>query len=226
MQRLRQAPGPFACVFQGNVMQPVDTIIFDVGNVLYQWDIRCLYSKLIADPAELDHFVSHVVTLEWHDQHDAGRPLAEMVAELTAQFPQHQGLIAQYVPRWLETIPGPVPGMLDLVERLALEGYPIFGITNFGVEFWDMFRPTAPVFDLFKDIVVSGAEKLTKPDPAIYHLAIDRFGIDPARTLFIDDREANIEGAIACGLQGHLFRDAEALQAELAARGVLENLTV
>jgi 2-haloacid dehalogenase len=205
--------------------QPVEAIIFDVGNVLYQWDIRHLYARLIDDPAELDHFVTQIVTPEWHFQHDAGRPLAEMVEELTAQYPEHAELIAQYVPRWLETIPGPVPGMIDMAERLALLGYPLFGITNFGVEFWDMFRPTAPVFDLFRDIVVSGAEKLVKPDPAIYRLSIARFGIDPARTLFIDDREDNIGSAIACGLQGHVFRDTETLEADLVARGVIENVT-
>lgn len=204
------------------MQQSVDAIIFDVGNVLYQWDIRNLYARLIDDPVALDHFVTQVVTLEWHSQHDAGRPLAEMVEELTAQFPEHAPLIAQYVPRWLETIPGPVPRMIDLAEKLALLGYPLFGITNFGVEFWDMFRPTAPVFDLFRDIVVSGAEKLVKPDPAIYRLAIARFGIDPARTLFIDDRENNVASAIKCGLQGHVFRDAETLEAELIARGVRE----
>lgn len=206
-------------------MQSVDTIIFDVGNVLYQWDIRTLYAKLIDDPAALDHFVTTVVTPEWHFQHDAGRPLAEMVAERTEQFPDHAELIGHYVPRWLETIPGPVPGMLDLAEKLALLGYPLFGITNFGVEFWDVFRPTAPIFDLFQDIVVSGAEKLVKPDPAIYRLAIERFGIDPARALFIDDREDNVAGAIMCGLQGHVFRDHATLEAELIARGVLENVT-
>lgn len=205
--------------------QPVDAIIFDVGNVLYQWDIRHLYARLIDDPAELDHFVTHIVTPEWHFQHDAGRPLAEMVEELTTQYPHHAELIAQYVPRWLETIPGPVPGMIDMAERLALLGHPLFGITNFGVEFWDMFRPTAPVFDLFRDIVVSGAEKLVKPDPAIYRLAIARFGIDPARTLFIDDREDNIASAIACGLQGHVFRDTATLEADLLARGVIGNVT-
>lgn len=207
-------------------MQPVDTIIFDVGNVLYQWDIRTLYAKLIDDPAALDHFVTTVVTPEWHFQHDAGRPLAEMVAERTEQFPDHAELIGHYVPRWLETIPGPVPGMIDLAEKLALLGYPLFGITNFGVEFWELFRPTAPIFDLFQDIVVSGAEKLVKPDPAIYHLAIKRFGIDPARALFIDDREDNVAGAILCGLQGHVFRDCATLEAELVQRGVLENVTV
>lgn len=205
--------------------QPVDTIIFDVGNVLYQWDIRNLYARLISDPAELDHFVSTVVTPEWHFQHDAGRPLAPMVDELTQQFPQHADLIGQYVPRWLETIPGPVPGMIDLAERLALQGVPLFGITNFGVEFWEMFRPTAPVFDLFHDIVVSGAEKLVKPDPAIYQLAIARFGIDPARALFIDDREDNIASAVACGLHGHIFRDAATLHADLAERGVIDFVT-
>lgn len=206
-------------------MQSVDAIIFDVGNVLYRWDIRALYAKLIDDPAALDHFVTNIVTPEWHFQHDAGRPLAEMVAELTAKHPQHSEMIGHYVPRWLETIPGPVPGMLDLAEKLALLGYPLFGITNFGVEFWDMFRPTAPIFDLFRDIVVSGAEKLVKPDPAIYRLAIARFGIDPARALFIDDRQDNIESAIACGLQGHVFRNHATLEAELVARGVLENVT-
>lgn len=205
--------------------QPVDAIIFDVGNVLYQWDIRHLYAQLIDDPSDLDDFVTNIVTPEWHFQHDAGRPLAEMVDELTARFPEHRALIAQYVPRWLETIPGPVPGMIDLAERLALLGYPLFGITNFGVEFWDMFRPTAPIFDLFRDIVVSGAEKLVKPDPAIYHLAIARFGIDPARTLFIDDREDNVASAIACGLQGHVFRNIATLEAELATLGVTEIVT-
>lgn len=205
--------------------QPVDAIIFDVGNVLYQWDIRHLYAQLIDDPSDLDDFVTNIVTPEWHFQHDAGRPLAEMVDELTARFPEHATLIAQYVPRWLETIPGPVPGMIDLAERLALLGYPLFGITNFGVEFWDMFRPTAPIFDLFRDIVVSGAEKLVKPDPAIYHLAIARFAIDPARTLFIDDREDNVASAIACGLQGHVFRNIATLEAELATLGVTEIVT-
>ncbi|MDK2757356.1 MAG: HAD family hydrolase [Blastomonas fulva] len=207
-------------------MQPVDTIIFDVGNVLFQWDIRNLYARLIDDPAELDHFLGNVLTLHWHDQHDAGRPIATMIDELAAEYPQHAALIRLYEPRWLETIPGPVPGMIDLVEQLAVRGVPIYGITNFGSDLWRKFRPTAPVFDLFQDIVVSGDEKMVKPDAAIYRLAIDRFGIDPARTLFIDDREANIQGAIACGLQGHLFRDAPALYADLAARDVFNIATI
>lgn len=199
----------------------IDAVIFDVGNVLYQWDIRHLYAKLIPEPHALEHFVTRIVTPQWHFQHDAGRPLDEMVAELLVEYPEHHDLIRAYVPRWLETIPGPVPGSLALVERLAAQAVPIYGITNFGTEFWAMFRPTAPVFDLFEDIVVSGAEKLVKPDPRIYQLAIDRFGVTTKHSLFIDDRLDNIEAAHAFGLQVHHFSDASALENDLHDRGLI-----
>lgn len=196
-------------------------VIFDVGKVLFQWDLRHLFTKLIADPAELEWFVRHVVTPEWHFQHDAGRPLAEMVHELKAEFPAHAALIDAYATRFNETIPGPVPGSLELVERLDAAGVPLFAITNFGHELWEMFRPTQPVFDRFQDIIVSGTEKLVKPDPAIYALAIQRFGIDPAGAYFIDDIAANVAGAESLGIAGHHFVDASELARDLAARGYL-----
>jgi 2-haloacid dehalogenase len=197
------------------------SVIFDVGKVLFDWDLRYLFAKLIDDPAELEWFVTHVVTAEWHFQHDAGRPLAEMVPERKAAFPAHGALIDAYAARFNETIPGPVPGSLDLVARLDAAGVPLFVITNFGHEFWQAFRPTQPVFDRFRDIIVSGTERLTKPDAAIYALAIERFGIDPAGALFVDDNAANVAGAEAAGIAAHLFSDAAGLEAELAARGFL-----
>lgn len=199
----------------------ITAVIFDIGNVLYQWDIRHLYARLIDDPGELERFVTQIVTPEWHFQHDAGRPLAPMVAELVARHPERRALIEAYIPRWLDTIPGPVPGSLEIVEALAASGMPLYGITNFGTEFWAMFRPTAPIFDLFRDIVVSGAEKLVKPDPRIYRLAMERFGTDPAHCLFIDDRLENIAAARDFGLQVHHFRDAGTLRHELGERGLL-----
>ncbi|WOE75769.1 HAD family hydrolase [Alterisphingorhabdus coralli] len=202
-------------------MTEISNVIFDVGNVLYQWDIRALYGKLIDDPERLDWFLDNVVTLEWHFQHDAGRELAPMVAELVAEWPEERELIEAYVPRWLETIPGPVPGSLALVEELHAREVPIFGITNFGVEFWAMFRPTAPIFDLFGDIIVSGAEKMMKPDPRIYQLAQRRFKVDPSATLFIDDRQDNVDSARACGFVGHQFQNADALRAELESHDLL-----
>ena len=199
----------------------IETVVFDVGRVLYEWDLRHLFRKLIADPAELEAFVTTVVTPEWHFQHDMGRPLAAMVAERIAEFPQHAGLIGAYATRFNETIPGPVPGSLELVERLNAGGVPLYAITNFGADFWAAFRPTAPVFDRFEDIVVSGVEKLAKPDPAIFALAARRFGRDPATMLFIDDVAANVAAAREGGWQAHHFVDAAGLEAELMESGLL-----
>jgi 2-haloacid dehalogenase len=199
----------------------VTAVVFDVGNVLYGWDIGALYEKLIPNPARRAWFLTHVVTPEWHFQHDAGRPHAETTAELTAQFPDVADLIAAYVPRWLETITGPVPGMHELVAELDDAGVPIFGITNFSAEFWDMFRPQAPLFDRFRDVVVSGAEKLVKPDPAIYRLARQRFGLAEGQGLFVDDRIENVRAGKAEGFPGHHFTGVAALRTRLQAEGLL-----
>lgn len=202
------------------VMKP-KAVVFDVGNVLYGWDIGLLYRKLIADPSRLDWFLSRVVTPEWHFQHDAGRSFAETSVELRTQYPDCADLIDIYGPRWLETISGPIPGMLDIVHELAERGVPLFGITNFSAEFWPRFRATAPVFDLFADVVVSGAEQLVKPDPAIYQLALGRFGLAPGEGLFVDDRVENVRGGEANGFVGHLFSGAGRLRARLEADGLL-----
>lgn len=196
-------------------------VIFDVGRVLFEWDLRHLFAKLIADADELEWFLTHVVTPQWHFQHDAGRPLAEMVPERKAEFPDHGALIDAYATRFNETIPGPVPGTLDLVARLDDAGVALFAITNFGHEFWEGFRPTQPIFDRFGGIIVSGTERLMKPDPAIYALAIERYGIDPAGALFVDDNAKNVAGAEAAGIAGHVFRDAAGLERELVLRGYL-----
>lgn len=200
---------------------PVEAVVFDVGRVLVQWDLRALFAKLIDDPEELDWFLNNVVTEQWHFQHDAGVPLGEMVPARQAEFPQYADLIAAYATRFLETVPGPVAGTADLVERLHGRDVPLYAITNFGAEFWEQFRPTCPPLDRMRDIVVSGQEKLAKPDPAIFELAARRFGFDPPRMLFVDDNAANIASARALGWQAHHFGGAEALEADLAARGLI-----
>jgi len=193
----------------------LEAVIFDVGGVLYRWHPRHLYAKLIADTNELDRFLAEVVTLDWHFQHDAGRPFAETSAELIARFPEHRALIEAYGPRWLETVPGPVEGMLDLVHALADAGVPLFGITNFSAEFWPRFAAAEPVFGRFADVIVSGEERMVKPDPAIFALARNRFPVAPARTLFVDDRLENVRAAEAAGYLGHHFTNAAALRARL-----------
>lgn len=196
-------------------------VVFDVGRVLFQWQLRALFEKLIDDAEELDWFLAHVVTEQWHFEHDRGRPLAEMVPERIALFPQYESLIRAYATRFNETVPGPVEGSHTLVERLADKGVPLFCLTNFGDEFWQMFRPTQPIFDLFEDIVVSGVEKIAKPEPRIYEIVEARTGRMGDALFFTDDNPANIVAARARGWNAHLFTDSANLEAALVEAGLL-----
>lgn len=200
---------------------PIRAVVLDVGHVLYGWDIGALYAKLIPDRVYRDWFLANVVTPDWHFQHDRGRSLAETIPELQAQFPAEAELIASYDSRWLETITGPVPGMHEIVAELDAAGVPLFAITNFSDELWARFRPTAPVFDRFRDVVVSGAERMFKPEPEIYTLALKRFGLAPGEGLFVDDRIENVRAGQANGFPGHHFTGAARLRQRLAAEGLL-----
>ena len=199
----------------------VDAVVFDVGRVLYQWQLSALFEKMTDDPARLEKVLGEVVTEEWHFLHDAGRPLSQMVPERIALYPEYADEIRAYATRFNETIPGPVPGSHALVERLDAAGVPLFAITNFGAEFWAGFRPHERIFDRFIDIVVSGEERIAKPDPAIFALSAARFGHAPEAMLFIDDNPANIEAARGCGWQVHHFTDAASLERDLTDRGLI-----
>lgn len=202
-------------------MNHVRAVVFDVGEVLFHWDMRALFSQVIEDAARLEHFMDNVLTLGFHFRHDAGEELADLVAELTAKHPEYAHAIDAYACRFNETITGPVAGSRELVERLSECGVPIFGLTNFSKAFWAQFRPSQVVFDHFADILVSGEEKLAKPDPAIYRLAEQRFGFTGTELIFADDREENIAAARACGWRAHHFKDTASFEAELAQLGLL-----
>jgi len=197
-------------------------VVFDIGRVLFDWDLRHLFAKLIADPAELDWFLANVVTEEWHFQSDAGRPLAEMLPELKARFPGHAPLIDAYVARFGETLPHEIPGTHEIARNLAGRGVPLFALTNFGAEFWAAVRPAWPIFDLFEDVVVSGEERVAKPDPRIYAIAERRFGHSPEALFFTDDNPANVAAARARGWHARLFEGAAGLEAELGRLGMLD----
>jgi 2-haloacid dehalogenase len=196
-------------------------VVFDVGRVLFQWQLGALFEKLIDDPAEREWFLENVVTEEWHFQHDRGRPLAEMLPERIAEFPAYESHIRAYAERFNETVPGPVDGTHALVERLHARGVPLYCLTNFGDELWARFRPTQPIFDLFEDVIVSGTEKRAKPDPAIYAITEARSGRQGSELFFTDDNAANIAAARAQGWHAHQFTDAASLEAQLMAAGLL-----
>jgi 2-haloacid dehalogenase len=196
--------------------------VFDVGNVLYGWDPDSFLVRQIADDEARLRFIEETDLYGWHETLDGGRDFAEAAAELSETFPSYAHLISAWGDRFGETISDPVPGVHSIVEELDARGVPLFAITNFSADFWTPFAEKEQAFfSRFQDIVVSGREKLLKPDPGIYYLALDRFGLRPEQALFIDDREINVEGARAAGMAAHLFVDAEDLRARLRAEGLL-----
>lgn len=196
-------------------------VIFDVGNVLFQWDRDAMYAPLIEDDRARRAFLDDVVSIDWHSQHDLGVPFAETSAELRARFPDHSALIDLYGPRFNDSLQNEVPGIVPILESLDAADVPLFALTNFHDEFFAAFRASRPdVFGRFRDIVVSGEEKLIKPDTAIYTLALERFGVAARDAVFIDDLAANVAAANAVGITGLLFTDAATLRADLAKLGL------
>ena len=196
--------------------------VFDVGNVLYGWDPESFLARQLPEDEARLRFIEDIELWEWHDSLDGGRAFAEAAAELSGKFPEYAHLISAWGTRFGETITDPVPGVHALVEALDARGVPLFAITNFSGDFWPPFAAREKAFfGRFRDIVVSGAEKMLKPDPAIYYLALDRFGLKPGEALFIDDRLINVEGAEAVGMRAHLFTGADDLRARLAEEGLL-----
>ena len=197
-------------------------VVFDIGRVLFHWQLGALFEKLIDDPHRLNWFLSNVVSEEWHFQHDRGVPLSEMLPARIEQFPEEALLIAAYAARFNETVPGPVDGSLELVKRLHDRGVPLFCLTNFGAELFAQFRKEQPIFDLFSDIVVSGEECLAKPDPRIYQVLEERSGFAAFELFFTDDNPSNVSAAAERGWEAHLFTDAKTLEIQLKAAGFLD----
>ena len=198
------------------------SVVFDVGNVLYGWDPEAFLARQLPQDEARLRFIEDVGLWEWHDSLDGGRPFDEAAAELSGKFPEYAHLISAWGERFGETISDPVPGVHAIVEELDGRGVPLFAITNFSADFWAPFHARERAFfGRFRDIVVSGEEKLLKPDPALYFRALGRFGLRAAEALFVDDRAINVEGAIAVGMHAHLFTDAADLRRRLEAEGLL-----
>jgi 2-haloacid dehalogenase len=197
-------------------------VVFDCGNVLYGWDPDSFLVRQIADDEARLRFIEDTDLYAWHETLDGGRPFAEAAAELSEKFPAYAALISVWGDRFGETISDPVPGVHAIVEELDSRGVPLFVITNFSAEFWKPFHAKEKAFfSRFREIVVSGEEKLLKPDPALYYRALDRFRLKPEEALFVDDRQINVDGAEAIGMHGHLFIDAADLRLRLEAEGLL-----
>jgi 2-haloacid dehalogenase len=199
----------------------VKAAVFDLGGVLIDWDPRYLYRKLLADEAAVEEFLATVCTPEWNAEQDRGRPFAQGVAELVERYPAHAAAIAAYHERWPEMLAGDLPGTVELLAELRATGLPLYALTNWSAETFVLARERFEFLAWFDGLVVSGEERLIKPDPAIFELLLVRFGLDPATTFYVDDSEANVAAAAALGLDAVLFTGPEQLRRDLTRRRLL-----
>jgi len=200
----------------------VETIIFDLGAVLIDWNPRYLYRKIYKTEAEIDWFLENICTHDWNEKQDAGRPFQEATEELLALHPQHEVAIRAWYGRWKETMNGPIQGSVDIFKELKDSGrYKIYALTNWSAETFPWALEKFDFLNWFDGIVVSGHEKTRKPFPEFFQILFDRHQVNPATSLFIDDNLRNIEGGRALGLPGIHFMSPTQLKEELQRLKVL-----
>ncbi|MCB0582668.1 MAG: HAD family phosphatase [Phaeodactylibacter sp.] len=201
----------------------IETVLFDLGGVLIDWNPEYLFREVFDDEEEMRYFFEEVCTSQWNLQQDAGRPLAEATEEKAREFPEYETAIRAYYGRWEEMLGGPIEDSVRLLERLhAQNGRRLYALTNWSHETFPIAWERYDFLRLFQGIVVSGQEKLAKPDPRIYHTLLERYQVRAETAVFIDDIEANVEGAQAVGIGAIHFQGAARLEEDLRELGVLE----
>lgn len=192
-------------------------IIFDLGGVLIDWNPRYLYRKIFGDDASgMEHFLENICTPAWNARQDAGRPFKEATDELVAAYPEHEECIRAYFARWAEMVDDALWDSVSILKALKDKGYPIHALSNWSAETFPLVRHRFEFFDWFETILLSGEEKLVKPDREIFDLMLQRIGRKAEECLFIDDMPANVAAARALGFHAVPFTTAERLKADLS----------
>lgn len=205
-----------------NVTMSARIVLFDLGHVVVDWQPIRLYRQMFDAEAEAEAFLRDVCNMDWHLENDRGVPMVENAERLISQYPQYDEQIRAWQTRWLEMFEGYVPGMPVLMARLEAARVPLYGLSNIPADVAQETFNAFPMIKVLRDVVVSGAEKVVKPDPKIYEIALTRMGNpDPGDVLFVDDRENNCEAAKALGFKAHHFTGAAGLEDRLLAEGLL-----
>ncbi len=194
----------------------IDTVIFDLGGVLIDWEPRRLFRKIFKDEKEMEFFLSNICTPAWNEQQDAGRPIAEATHQLIVKHPEYAQQIKAFYERWPEMLGGAIEGTVEILKELkAAKTHRLYALTNWSAETWPVALEQFEFLQLFEGILVSGVEKIKKPDPKIYNMILDRYDIVADKSVFIDDSLRNIKGGEACGIHGIHFQNPEQLNGEL-----------
>ncbi|HYG17996.1 MAG TPA: HAD family phosphatase [Ohtaekwangia sp.] len=205
-----------------HLQHAIDTIIFDLGAVLIDWNPRYLYRKILKDENEVTWFLENICTSDWNDQQDAGRSFKQATEELVAKHPEWEVAIRAWYDRWKETIPGAITDTVEILRTLKeSKRYNLYALTNWSAETFPWALDNFEFLHWFQGIVVSGIEKTRKPYPEFYQILFNRYNVDPARAIFIDDNIKNIAGANAVGLKAIHFKTAAELQQTLEEMKIL-----
>ncbi len=200
----------------------IKTVVFDIGGVLVDWNPRYIYRTICDDEREIEHFLTNVCTFDWNHSLDLGRPWEEAKAELVAKFPEKEDWIELYRTKWIDMFAGPIHESVDILMEIKRKGFPLYALSNWGSqEGFDLVRKEiCPFFGLFDGVILSGVEKIAKPDPAIYKLLLDRFNLNPRETVFIDDRLDNVQAARNLGIEAIHFTTPSDLESHLVTNGI------
>lgn len=194
----------------------ITTIIFDLGNVLIDWNPYLLYRKFFESDEDIKTFLDTVCTMHWNEEQDAGRSVKDGTDLLVAQFPEHEANIRAYYERWEEMLGGAIPGTVEIFKKLKDSGkYKIYALTNWSTETFPIALKHYDFLSWFDGIVVSGAEGMRKPAPEFYQLLLDRYNVKAAECLFIDDNYRNILAAKEMGITSIHFTDQSNLKDQL-----------
>lgn len=204
-------------------MAVINTIIFDLGNVLIDWNPQHVFNETYFDSVEKrDYFLSHICTMDWNEQQDAGRSIVEATQELIEKFPDWEKSIRDYYGRWTEMLGGPIPRSIEIFRLLKESGnYKLYALTNWQAGLFDIALVRYDFLHWFDGRVVSGEEKMRKPAPEFYTLLLNRYSVNAAEALFIDDNVRNIKAAEALGINSIHFKNAEELYQQLTALAIL-----
>lgn len=183
----------------------IKNIIFDFGGVLLDWNPRYLYKSYFNNDEEMEHFLADICNGEWNIKQDAGRPFSEAVKELQAKFPEYAEAIQMYDDDWEKMLKCELPESIDLLKELKSMGYGIYGLTNWSAEKIGYAFANYSFFSLFDGIVVSGVEKVVKPDRKIYEILLERYSLKPGECVFIDDNQDNVDMAKVLGINAIRF---------------------
>ena len=183
-------------------MDAIDTIVFDLGGVLIDWNPDYVYKKIFNNDADRQWFYDNICTPVWNEEQDAGRLLADATSQLIEKFPEHEANIRTYYDRWEEMLGGPIHETVEIFKHLKQDAHlRLFALTNWSAETFPVALARYEFLHWFDGRLVSGEEKTRKPFREIYQLLIDRFKIDSKKAIYIDDNLRNLIPAAELGFR-------------------------